>query len=126
MIGKKLTTKELMIGDLVNWNGKCICRIEPKDIDLCDKAMIGWYYEPIPITDEILEKNGFAVDQYAIFHLNDTFGMIGIFYNEDFKKWDLDVSLDERNNKRVHIDIDSVHELQHALRLCRINKEIKL
>ena len=119
---KELTTEDLMVGDWVLWN----LDKEPIKVDEWILLQDADELSPIPITQEILEKNGFAVDQYAIFHLNDTFGMIGIFYNEDFKKWDLDVSLDERNNKRVHIDIDSVHELQHALRLCRINKEIKL
>ena len=62
--------------------------------------------EPVPLTDEILKKNGFEVKV----------GPSG--------KYQLTI---EGVNCRVDFNIiEYVHELQHALRLCGIDKEIKL
>ena len=75
------------------------------------------HLEPIPITQEILEKNGF-----------EDMG----FYSE-CKVGDWRVLCDTKNVAilhREHCNIDTpveyVHELQHALRLCGIEKEIEL
>lgn len=60
--------------------------------------------EPIPITPEILEKNGFSRNG-------------------------LDISLFDRRGGDDFVgasNLQYVHELQHALRLCGIEKEIVL
>ena len=82
------------------------------------------FIEPVPLTTEILEKNGFVKDE------NDD--------NMYYWNWgviDDCISYDKETSK-VRIFYVSglafvkivlyVHELQHALRLCEIQKEIKL
>ncbi len=85
--------------------------------------------EPIPLTPEILEKNGFEVTRN-----------ISSSRNKDV--WSLHVSkykifhITEHHNKKIfpyfwieigsNSDIKYVHQLQHALRLCGIEKEIVL
>jgi len=66
--------------------------------------------KPIPLTAEILEKNGwFSLGEY---------------------RYEGDIALAKGRNyfrlKNTTICIDSVHGLQHALRLCGINKEIEI
>lgn len=79
---------------------------------------------PIPLTPEILEKNGFEVDEK----------------DENMLKWrwsviDDCISYDKSTGKlRIFYVpglafvkmLEFVHELQHALRLCKIDKEIVL
>lgn len=87
--------------------------------------------EPIPLTLEILQKNGFKTDGEAIW---------ASFCPED-KEFALEISepnyYDENYGKREYwwtinaceysiIPLRYVHELQHALRLCGIEKEIVL
>lgn len=87
-------------------------------------------FEPIRLTPEILEKNGFevrgkrkyflvpndpslAIKREPIIGANGNSFLIGHFW--------------ERNkNFRWFVETDYVHDLQHALRLCGIDKEIKL
>lgn len=83
--------------------------------------------EPIPITPEILEKNGFE----------DVGDGIVQFFERPFYVWFLSAqyelgiereetsSLEELGTKRI-LDMPCiyVHELQHALRLAGIDKEI--
>ena len=73
--------------------------------------------EPIPLTAEILEKNGFTKHAYGFsfqyLKLN------GNLRNDDTVYFTITISGKD-------ITIDYVHQLQHALRLCGIEKEIKL
>lgn len=60
--------------------------------------------EPIPLTSEILEKNGFSHNG-------------------------LDIALFDRKDGDDFVgasNLQYVHELQHALKLCRIDKTIEL
>lgn len=83
--------------------------------------------EPIPITPEILEKNGFESTE-------NIFGLKTYKLNDDF-------ILEDRGEKKCLCrncykmqpsptfwvyDIEYVHELQNALRLCKISKTIEL
>jgi hypothetical protein len=82
-------------------------------------------FEPIPLTPEILKKNGFELEGY---------GNHEVFELEDFKIYinDLDNFVvcelfDDSDWGWQIIDFcvcHFVHELQHALKLCRIDKEI--
>lgn len=102
-----------------------------------------WNIEPIPITPEILEKNGFRfVKADRMVPANRYFWDVegtrdGAIVEITF--YDPDVhgvkvltrihtqSSHESGINSVHsCDIESVHELQHALRLCGIKKEIKI
>lgn len=86
--------------------------------------------EPIPITPEILEKNGFVGKPYA-FYKNDEHSWLEYYYHEHrLQKWWKGVN--EWNNHAEVAEIlfqcqcHYVHELQHALNLCKANKTIEL
>ena len=95
--------------------------------------------EPIPLTPEILEKNGFErmpqtgcanpyywmMEQYE----EESGGLLYRIkaYNTPFRG--MFVSIDNPSDCETISfgkQIESVHELQHALRLCAIKKEIEL
>jgi len=97
--------------------------------------------EPIPLTPEILEKNGFKIDKNEtyckMYFFACNLGKIPqtvvefYFYGEGvladtlFKCWTKPESCDGENS--IHIcDLKYVHHFQHALRLCGIEKEIEL
>ena len=73
---------------------------------------------PIPITPEILEKNGisktYESDEYAVYK-GEGFGVTE-YYTE---LWEFD-------RHRNRLMIRNVHQLQHALRLAGIEKEIEV
>ena len=100
--------------------------------------MIAESFDPIPLTPEILEKNGFFVDRYEEECVADyTFIKKPIYrYDEgtdfaiEFDGWALRITNDFPE-REISINPDTseklfVHELQHALRLCGIEKEIEL
>lgn len=127
---------DLMIGDYVEITGKGACRVKhinwPSQHEEMDAKL-----HPIPLTPEILEKNGFKkenggkimgfniADSYELVYQGRTnFDKFWI-YIQDFgesKKWHIKIN--------GHFDIsgfiNDVHELQHALKLCGIDKEIVL
>ena len=90
--------------------------------------------EPIPLTPEILEKNGFK-EMLAK-------GFFRLELSKGYDYWCVEVST-TKGYELLYLDIEhtcddigqggidnlkihSVHELQHALRLCGITKEIVL
>ena len=99
------------------------CKIESGE--QIDKAVNGCY-SPIPLTAEILEKNGLKnYEEYPEYKIK----------TNEYEIW---VILDEPQNC-VHVEkfdksiptiyhskISFVHDLQHALRLCGVDKEIVL
>lgn len=133
-----MTREELMIGD---WVLKDMNFLEDdpmytqtdyqpyqiitgEDIDLaCEANWLGDdVYQPIPLTLEILEKNGFVKSKYGdlTLELDDALGTTEIVlvptYDEAYYWW--------RINNELITKIKSIHELQHVLRLCRIDKVI--
>ena len=119
--------EELMIGDWVNVFGI------PKQMEGIREFRNGdevVYYDgdngnfienvtPIPLTPEILEKNGFSkeLDSDGIhyrFTLIQGCSQFSLLYARSVFQW------------LYPIDFKHVHELQHALRLCGIEKEIIL
>ena len=139
-----MKANELMIGDWVVYNGDVDytnpTKIEGMDIatGMCvttDRDDVGfdgvW---PIPLTPEILEKNGFKN------------GFIPALKTESSLLWVANVGEDyieirfDRRNIAIWYDYDEngdgvysdcllplpywLHELQHVLKLCGINKEI--
>ena len=126
-----------MIGDWVNlskggWS-------ENRQVELIDIEMIAesvYLAEPLPITLEILEKNGFENDFYEEESVADyhTIRLEGYSLRHNIGEADgylvtwcnggINVTTDL--NGCVQKDISYVHELQHALRLCGIEKEIEL
>ena len=88
-----------------------------------------WYsvnqLEPVPLTEEILNKNFIEKNQTDLWYINDD-----AFINRTSRIIGNDNSftalLDSDDSARVSIVIHYVHELQHALKLAKINKEIVL
>lgn len=124
---------ELMIGDWVyDHDINKQHKVAAQDLLLLDEGiMTENVFEPIPLTLEILQKNGFETDGEAIW---------ASFCPED-NEFALEISepnyYDENCGERGYwwtinaceysiIPLRYVHELQHALRLCGIEKEIVL
>ena len=138
-----MKANELMIGDWVcyckanNWYTKVEAINNPgqtyisdvygikccraKDDPLCEKAPIDFFnveiLHPIPLTAEILKKNGFTKHAYGFSFQH--FKLYGNLRNDDTVYFTININ-------RKDITIDYVHQLQHALRLCGIEKEIVL
>ena len=134
-----MKANELMIGDWVltldsTHKEKVFAQVdaieEGKHSILVTKECSNWFVdidwiEPIPLTPEILEKNGFVkventLTSTIIYSFRDSLFRIGVF---DFSHITMDSYYTDSS---CDIFISSVHEFQHALRLCGIEKEIKL
>ncbi len=77
--------------------------------------------DPIPLTPEILEKNGFVKTIHQDLYKN-TYLLDRFFIHEHHNKVKFPYCWIDLGDT----DIKYVHELQHALRLCGIKKEIVL
>lgn len=98
-----------------------VCIGKPKGIGLIvERNEIG----PIPLTIEIFKKNGFMKNKYGEMILDDELGASEIYLvlvpscDEVYYWW--------RVNNELITKIKSLHELQHIMRLCGIDKEIEL
>lgn len=88
------------------------------------------HLEPIPITAEMLENNGFVRGQRGNFYhylrldKNRT-----LYIHASTNGWRVEITYDAAGMLRTtHLmpDMNSVHGLQRALRLARVDKEIYL
>lgn len=114
----KLQLNELMVGDWVHPMGHPDTKVQVRPEDYINLSE----YEPIIITPEILEEIGFASVRNVGYIIDDYDGSQVIY-----DRWNSNLRIIE--NYKVRLDIDflgdmSVHELQHALRLLEIEKEI--
>lgn len=85
--------------------------------------------EPIPLTQEILENNGFENIGDDTYQLEEKPCWFWVdFFNHQYGcEFDTSTHEYEDDEHRLKLyGIPSVHELQHALRLCGIEKEIVL
>lgn len=116
-----MKANELMIGDWVYYGDKPVQVLQLSD---------GKYYphiKPIPITPEILEKNGFSGEGYCM-------GVTGFMKEaipgekDGYEVWIWKDMCLQIKHGFTHYKkyIKYVHELQHALRLCEIDKEITI
>lgn len=84
---------------------------------------------PVPLTAEILEKNGFkfyCTDVFEEWKSKDKrITMHDKEYPNSFNKWSVHIDTEDMRTMG-YFEITYVHELQHALRLCGINKEIEI
>ena len=146
-----MKANELMIGDWVKFiigykriqeiAGDCVWFEDSNSLFPCKVKRI----EPISITAEILEKNGFKIvhgfghsESYPTYGwcyhkgLRDYASVDVTFYDEPIGgvsrlvKMETASKKDDGINSIHSCDIEFIHQLQHALRLCGIEKEIEL
>ena len=132
-----LRADELMVGDWVLYGEK------PVQILQLSEGKDYKNIHPIPITPVILEKNGFRIAKadrmcpaeryfWSVEGTRDGAIVEITFYNPDvhgvkvLTKIHTQSSHESGINSVHSCDIESVHELQRALRLCKIDKTIKL
>lgn len=129
-----MKANELMIDDwvyLVKDYGrpkKNIMKIDALDLQRISDGM--FEVEPIPITPEILEKNGFELHPDGWLWCKEKGNEEQNYIFIQFRKGCDEIRLCELNftNKVVakHSSIANVHELQHFFKVCAIEKEIEL
>lgn len=109
--------------------GSAHCR--PLDDDQFEGGIWCEYLEPIPLTPEILEKNGFQkqageIWEYDIFS-KDNGLMSMIVWRRDYATPHLSIrSFTLQYGEYSRRDAKYIHQLQHAFHLCGIEKEIEL
>lgn len=121
---------DLMLNDLVMCNNKVckVCSIEGVMVLVSfkdgEKLTIEDNIEPIPLTPEILEKNGFTKENRLYYWTQEKDGktIAGVYYWVDEKY----INIAGYEDDGVTISCPYVHTLQHALKLCGIDKEIIL
>jgi hypothetical protein len=138
---EKLNSESLMIGDWVynihNRQNERVEEIGSRFVMLSYNDLYEYdEIEPIPLTKDILIKNGFSsltdemfsaceTETYSNQELKIYLSHIGCEYNPV----QLVVYMGYEPQERVVLRMmpcQYVHELQHAFRLCKIKKEIKL
>lgn len=124
--------KELSIGDWVEIDGepaKALClRIAGGHIFKGVSGQMyrccgGMDFEPIPLTPEILEKNGFEKNSECCWR-NSAIECACLRYGT--KYWDIRINGRNRAYRPTRISIDNIlhtHQLQNALRLADITIE---
>ena len=106
------------------WSGEYYLNVEVNGADVGNVIAKGAL--PIPITPEILEKNGvketeFVKDSGYEFYQRDDFYALRV---EGSKWWTIIVSKECREVVKCYVQ--HVHQMQHALRLAGVEKEIEL
>lgn len=139
-----MKANELMIGDWV----ECVDSTHKKKvyaqidaIEECQTCILvkldncNWFLDisfikPIPLTPEILEKNGFERTWRDVFaYDNEDIGLIITFHLKEtnYTNGAYDYIDIERGCMTItEMPIEFVHQLQQALRLCGIDKTIEL
>lgn len=147
---------DIMLGDLVRrrWTCTDTGREVIKDLQVAEirkngNTLYAWSkngnmgrvedLEPIPLTAEILEKNGFKFDgsgQCSMMFLSKPQFAEGLRFNiyvglkrktiEVFAAHPIEKSPNWRKSNKVYLEVCGcyVHELQHAIRLCGIDLDI--
>jgi hypothetical protein len=122
-----MKANELMLGDWVlDTRTKNPLRVNPF---MAEMEVPEW--EPIPLTPEILEKNGFESMRVSW----GTYELVGVnkrveMHNDNDwilgtgNTWCTHIKTSDEEYMIAHCELTYVHELQHILRLCKIDKEI--
>ena len=118
---------DLMVGDWVLCSGrkKRITEIHEENVHTSGWAFYYSDLKPIQLTKEILKKSGFESDGSIVwngeilstFIISDT---IDGYLSDEGK---LEISF---LGKYTFCTVSALHELQHALKLCGIDKDIQL
>ena len=135
-----MKAEKLMIGDWVynihNRQYEQVKAIEQTRVTLAYNDLYDYdEIEPIPLAPEILEKNGFVLREGCTsawdLHLDGCYS-IHISGNNKIVPMSLTIYVPSGyspNGSKRQIDemsVSYVHKLQHALRLCSVEKEIEL
>ena len=147
-----MKASELMIGDYVTFKESIECDnipmkvkivalgfqyrgeedealVQIDDDNACDIINIDNEVVGYPLTPEIIEKNGFENIGDDTYQLEEKLCWFWVdFFNHQYGcEYDTSTNEYEDDEHRLKLyGIPSVHELQHALRLCGIEKEIEL
>ena len=134
-----MNAKELMIGDWVTnkYQERIFQVLNVGENHVgekhCDGMIEGHkeqYLDPVPLTPEILEKNGFTTRDKGRKYMG--YMMYFLYDDEDHcllgVKWYVKENMAEISLQTApyYVIIKYVHQLQHALRICEINREIVL
>lgn len=139
-----MDSKELMVGDWV-MVAQCVAdahfRHYPDKVESISKDLVGLASDgletildrinPIPLTEEILMKNGFStgktISGTELFTCEVTHQLAGDGFEIQritiYPKW---ICYIETATTAVRTGITYIHQLQHLLRLCSVEKEIEL
>lgn len=136
--------KDLMIGDFVyvargydkhltieKVKGIIADKDEPYPITISTSETVSLNdIKPIPLTDEILVKNGFKkqedVNEWSYYKSKDGKGQYMILWSMDYNYLEIGSYTDEFGEFNRLGTMRYVHQLQHALRLCGIEKELTI
>lgn len=126
-----MTAKELMIGDWVCYDGDDeytnpvqVDGLTTDNISLDGEGFfdgIEGIVIPIPLTPEILEENGFE-KRYSVLYLWANLLTRQHIEIQDWQRKEGTNNWAIRVDGKLSIDINYVHELQHALRLCGLDE----
>mgnify|MGYP003290498388 CR=1 FL=1 len=121
MATQHLTANDLMMGDWIMYSNKPVRVLQLT----ADKEYKGFF--PIPLTPEILEKNGFG-------YIEKDEEITHFYQGEPHFCRSMTLHIGTNNQGGYWLNTYSntifglrfVHELQHALKLCGIDKTIEL
>ena len=128
-----MKAKELKIGDLITCYGEILkvascdmfmCSAWDENNDLCDHINYD-DLSPIPLTSEILEKNGWKEDD-EIWGIDYTFGHLHIEFFSNGKEIESMVSVTDDRDVCCLRQIKYIHELQHLLWALGMDDDLKI
>lgn len=116
--------RECTIQNIEKWRNNYVLVVKFKDVSI--DTLGSCCFDPIPLTTEILEKNGLEFiddgNDAIIFLCSDMY-WAKLCVGDCF--WSIGVHSKDRLDA-VICDVKYVHQLQHALRLAGIEKDIVL
>jgi hypothetical protein len=125
-----MKANELMIGDWYSWEAegkKYYYQVTKETFSSPDYDI--YNFQPVPLTPEILEKNGFIEITKRIKKLIWLWkenGVLVEILEATPNVYQLTIHHDSSDLSDQRIYVRHLHELQHALKLCGIEKTIEL
>ena len=125
-LGVIMKVEGLMTGDWYWWEAegkKYPLQVTKDTFKLLDEDISN--FQPIPLTPEILEKNDILYEKQSFYYvIKDDKNLECTYYMQRVQgDWVVGVDIGAYDCS-VFARIKYVHELQHALKLCGIEKEI--
>ena len=125
-LGVIMKVEDLMTGDWYWWEAegkKYPLQVTKDTFKLLDEDISN--FQPIPLTSEILEKNDILYEKQSFYYvIKDDKNLECTYYMQRVQgDWVVGVDIGAYDCS-VFARIQYVHELQHALKICGIEKEI--